>query len=79
MTALFSNWIKLLKESISGSNTSPAAAGEGTPWKKFIFQDSFSSIVVRLNLARRSAQQTAGAAVDVNGCSTVKQTICSRK
>ena len=41
---------KLVKFNIKGSNTKPAAAGDGTPSKKFIFQFSFSSIVVKLNL-----------------------------
>ena len=39
-------------------NTRPAAAGEGTPSKKFIFHVSLSSITVKLNLAKRRAQHT---------------------
>ena len=50
--------VTIVKSKISGNKTNPAAAGEGTPSKKFIFHDSLSSIVVKLNLARRRAQHT---------------------
>ena len=58
MIFVFSTWMIELKFKIKGSKINPAAAGEGIPSKKFIFQDSFSSIVVKLNLANLSAQHT---------------------
>jgi hypothetical protein len=58
ITAIFSTFTKPLKLKIKGNNINPAAAGDGTPSKKFIFQDSFSSITVKLNLAKRNAQHT---------------------
>ena len=54
--AVFSNRTKPLKFKIRGIKINPAAAGDGTPWKKFIFQISVSSFVVKLNLAKRRAQ-----------------------
>ena len=51
--------LKPLRFNIRGNNTKPAAAGDGTPSKKFIFHVSFSSITVKLNLAKRRAQHTA--------------------
>ncbi len=56
--AWFSNSNKPLKFKIRGNSIKPAAAGDGTPSKKFIFHISVSSTVVKLNLAKRSAQHT---------------------
>ena len=56
--AIFSNSMKPLKFKIRGRRIKPAAAGDGTPSKKFIFQDSVSYTIVKLNLAKRSAQHT---------------------
>ena len=47
-----------LKLNIRGSNNIPAAAGDGTPSKKFTFQVSSLFIFIKLNLANRRAQQT---------------------
>ena len=53
----FQNIINQISD-INGVKTNIPPAGEGTPSKKLIFHDSFSSIVVKLNLASRSAQHT---------------------
>ena len=41
-----------------GNITKPAAAGEGTPSKKFSFHTELSSVVIILNLASLRAVQT---------------------
>ena len=55
---IFCNCIKLLKLNIRGNRINPAAAGDGTPSKKFIFHGALSSTTVKLNLAKRRAQHT---------------------
>ena len=55
---IFKKLLNIDKSYIIGNKIKHPPAGEGMPWKKFIFHSSLSSNFVRLNLANLKTQHT---------------------